>query len=110
MGRKKARRFGKKKEIRKRIARERIDILLALAEDQALAGDMELADRYAFLARKIGMRYKVKMPRGFKLKFCRTCSSYLVPGKNSRYRMTGGKLTRQCLKCGAYYRLPLGGK
>ena len=107
MSRKKARRFGKKKEIRQRIAKERIQILLAQAEKQALAGDMELANRYAFLARKIGMRYKQKMPRGFKLQFCRNCNSFMMPGKNAKYRMTGGKLTRQCLKCGSYYRLPI---
>jgi len=94
--------------MRRRIAKERIGILLAMAEEQALAGETDLADRYAFLARKIGMRYQVKMPGGFKLRFCRKCSTYLVPGVNSRYRMTGGRLTRQCLKCGTYYRLPLG--
>jgi len=109
MSRKKARRFGKKKEMRQRIAKERIKILLAQAEEQALTGDMELADRYAFLARKIGMRYQVKMPRGFNLKFCKKCSSYLLPGKNAKIRINQGILTRQCLKCDSYYRLPLGG-
>ncbi len=107
MSRKKARRFGKKKEIRQRIAKERIDILLAHAEKQALAGEMDLADRYAFMARKIGMRYQVKMPRGFKIKYCKKCLSYLVPSKNAKIRMTGGRLTRQCLKCSSYYRIPL---
>jgi len=110
MSRKKARRFSKKKANRQRIAKERIDILLTEAEKQALAGDLELADRYAFMARKIGMRYQVKMPCGFKLKFCKKCLSYLVPSKNARIRMTGGRLTRQCLKCGSYYRIPIGGK
>ncbi|MCK5397851.1 MAG: hypothetical protein KAJ33_06365 [Thermoplasmata archaeon] len=110
MSHKKARRFGKKKANRQRIAKERIAILLAHAETQALAGDLELADRYAFLARKIGMRYQSKMPRGFNIKFCKKCMSYLVPSRNARIRMTGGRLTRQCLKCGSYYRIPLGGK
>ena len=107
MSRNKARRFEKKKVVRQRIAKERIDILLALAEKQALAGEMDLADRYAFMARKIGMRYQVKMPRGFNLKFCKRCLTYLVPSKNVRFRMTGGRLTRQCLKCSSYYRIPL---
>ncbi|MCK5024106.1 MAG: RNAase P [Thermoplasmata archaeon] len=110
MSRKKARRFGKKKEMRQRIAKERIKILLAMAEEQALAGEMELADRYTFLARKIGMRYQVRMPRGFNLIFCRKCLTYLVPSRNSTFRMTGGRITRQCLKCGSYYRLPIGVK
>ena len=103
-------RFSKAKVRRFKIAGERIGILLNLAEEQALAGDMKLADRYAYLARKIGMRYQHRMPRGFNLRFCKKCSSYLVPGRESRIRMTGGRLSRQCLKCGSYYRIPLGRK
>ena len=102
------RRFEKKKARRQRIARERIELLLKMAEQQALAGEMELANRYAFLARRIGMRYKVKMPRGFKLNYCRQCNSFLVSGSNARTRIHEGRITRQCLKCGTHYRLPIG--
>lgn len=108
MGRRKARRFEKKKAMRRRIAGERIRLLLDMAEEQSLAGDMELANRYARLARKIGMRYKVKMPSGFNLGFCKKCQSFLMPPRDARIRITGGRLTRQCLKCGSYYRMPIG--
>ena len=108
MGSRKNRHFEKKKGMRQRIARERIDILLEQARAQAIAGDLDLASRYAQLARRIGMRYKVKMPRGFNLTFCRKCHTYLVPGRNSRTRIHQGRLVRQCLKCGAQYRIPFG--
>jgi ribonuclease P protein subunit RPR2 len=100
------RRFEKIKERRQKIAKERISILLDLAEERALSKDMEHASRYASQARKIGMRYNVNMPKGFKLTFCRKCNTYLLPSRTSRYRLTHKKLTRQCIKCGTYYRMP----
>lgn len=98
------------KDRRRRIAEERISILLSLAKERALDGDIEHASRYSFLARKIGMRYNVRMPRGFKLAYCRRCGTYLLPSATARFRLTGGKLTRQCIKCGSYYRMPIGDK
>jgi len=100
-------RFEKAKNRRNNIAKERITELLRMAEEKALAGDMELASRYGQLARKIGMRYQIQMPRGFNLRFCRKCLKYLVPGKNARFRTAAGKLSRQCLECGEIYRMPL---
>jgi len=100
-------RFEKAKNRRLNIARERITLLLGMAEQRALSGEMELADRYAQLARKIGMRYQQPMPRGFNLQYCRRCMKYLVPGKNARFRTAGKKLSRQCLGCGSFYRMPL---
>ncbi len=100
-------RFEKAKNRRHNIARERIQLLLGMAEQRALAGEMELANRYAQLARKIGMRYQAPMPKGFNLRFCRRCMSYLVPGRNARFRTSAGRITRHCLGCGAVYRIPM---
>ncbi|MFO7619104.1 MAG: ribonuclease P [Thermoplasmata archaeon] len=100
-------RFEKAKSRRINIARERIFLLLEMAEQRALSGQMALANRYAQLARKIGMRYQVPMPRSFNLRFCRRCMKYLVPGKNARVRTSAGRLSRKCLECGAVYRIPL---
>lgn len=100
-------RFEKAKNRRSNIARERIGLLLAMAEHRAFSGEMALADRYAQLARKIGMRYNLPMPRGFNLRFCRRCMKYLMPGKNARFRTAGGRLSRKCLECGSVYRMPL---
>ncbi|MDD4307330.1 MAG: ribonuclease P [Thermoplasmata archaeon] len=100
-------RFERAKAKRDSVAKERIGMLLEMAEKQALTGDLELADRYAQLARKIGMRYQIQMPKGFNLRFCRKCLHYLVPAKNARFRTSAGKLSRQCLVCGGVYRMPL---
>ncbi|MDO9536708.1 MAG: ribonuclease P [Thermoplasmata archaeon] len=100
-------RFERAKNKRRTIAKERIILLLDMAEQRALADEMPLADRYAQLARKIGMRYQISMPRGFNLRFCRQCLKYLVPGKNARFRTSAGRLSRQCLGCSSIYRMPL---
>jgi len=100
-------RFEKAKNKRLNIARERISMLLDMAQQRATSGEMQLADRYAQLARKIGMRYNLPMPKGFNLRFCRKCLKYLVPARNARFRTSSGKLSRQCLECGEIYRMPL---
>jgi RNase P subunit RPR2 len=100
-------RFEKMKQRRQGIALERIALLLSMAEKQALLGNDRLASRYLYLARKINMRYNVPMPQGYKLVFCKHCGTYLVPARNSRTRLTGGKITRYCTKCGSVYRRPL---
>ena len=56
------------------------------------------------------MRYNVRMPRGHKLAICKKCDSYILSSRTSRVRLTGKRLTRQCLKCGSYYRIPLKGR
>ena len=100
-------RFDRAKNKRTNIAKERIAMLLDMAAQRAAAGEMDLADRYAQLARKIGMRYNLPMPRGFNLRFCRKCLKYLVPARNARFRTSAGKLMRECLECGEVYRMPL---
>jgi ribonuclease P protein subunit RPR2 len=102
------RRFEKMKQRRQTIALERIELLLSMAERQALLGNDRLAARYVHLARKINMRYNVSMPKGYRLLFCKCCGSYLVPSRNSRVRLSGGRITRRCMKCGSVYRIPLG--
>ncbi len=102
------RRFEKIKERRQEIARERIHLLLNLADECALSGDLQHAGRYASKARKIGMRYNVNMPKGFKFKYCRKCGAYLLPSRNVRVRLTGKRLTYQCTHCGYFYRMPIG--
>ncbi len=99
--------YERMKEKRQKIALERISCLVQMAEEQALSGKDELADRYMYLARKIGMRYNVRMPKGYKLMYCKDCGAYLIPSKKSRIRLTGRHITRHCTVCGAFYRIPI---
>lgn len=85
---------------RKKIARERIYHLFRLAERMALAGREEYARRYVVLARKIGMKYLVRMPPMYKHNYCKNCLSYLIPGKNCRVRLKKRRVVVSCLTCG----------
>lgn len=103
-------RFEREKEKRREIAKERVTRLLEMAEKRGLSGDLKYASRYASLARRISMRYNVRMPRRFKLLFCKDCESYLQPSVNSKVRLTGGRITRVCTSCGGRYRVPIKNK
>jgi ribonuclease P protein subunit RPR2 len=89
------------------IARERIDALFNLAEDAAKKGRLDRADRYVELARKIGMRYLVPIPKEYKHLFCKKCHRFMLPNTTCRVRTNRGKLVISCLYCGSYRRILL---
>src|SRR3989338_5771704 len=91
---------GVKPEYQLRIARERIAILFS----EASAAEPELAKRYMKLAKKIGMRYNIRLGK-LKRRFCRHCFSYFTAG-NSRRRMKSGIMNVTCLSCGKITRYP----
>ncbi len=95
-----------KPEWQKRIARERIDKLFEQAKDSVR--DPSLSRRYVQLARKIAMRYNLRIPSEYKRSFCKECNSYLVPGLNSRVRASPSheSVTVTCLECGNVSRFP----
>jgi len=90
-----------------KIANERIKILTGLAIKKANEGDFELANRYVHLARKIGMRYNVHIPKDLKRRYCKYCYKFLMPGKTSQHRMKHGILTVKCLNCNRVMRYPV---
>jgi ribonuclease P protein subunit RPR2 len=99
-------RSGKKPEAWRKIARERIQILFVQAERE-FAKHPERAQRYVELARKIGMRYKVRLKEE-RRKFCRKCNAYLKPGVNCRVRLRQDRqaVVVTCLVCGRISRHP----
>lgn len=86
------------------MARERINILFEQA-DLRFKENSKLSDRYVELARKIAMKYKVRMPRELKRKFCKHCHKYLKPGVNCRVRTTGKNVVYYCKNCKRYMRI-----
>lgn len=96
----------KKSEMWKKIANERIKILFEEAE-KCFKTHPERARRYVELARKIGMRYNVRL-RKYKKKFCKKCNAYLKPGVNCRVRVNKNKkaVLYTCLGCGHIMRYP----
>ncbi|MEM1508827.1 MAG: ribonuclease P protein component 4 [Thermofilaceae archaeon] len=97
----------------KRIARERIQILLDLA-DKVLRKDEQLAKRYVQLAFRIAAKAHLKLPREVKRRYCRKCKIPLIPGYTARIRVKkgcgGAKIVVTCLRCGYIRRYPLRSK
>lgn len=94
------------------IAGQRIDRLfeLAKAEVRAPGGDSDgreqRCDRYIHLARMIGMRYRVRIPKRLKMLLCKRCYALLIHGRNARVRLRGVYMTTTCLRCGKQMRRP----
>ncbi len=89
-----------------RIARERVSNLFGLAEREARGAHPELADRYVALARRIGMRYNVRLRQEYRELYCRACSAFWVEGRTVRTRLRSGSRVRTCLRCGYQRRTP----
>ncbi len=92
-----------KKKTNRKIALERVKILFKEAE-QIFKEDPKLANRYVYLARKISMKFKVRIPRELKRKFCKHCYKYLVPNVNCRVRLHNGHVVYYCLECKKFMR------
>jgi ribonuclease P protein subunit RPR2 len=88
----------------KEIAKERIDILVKSALKEK---DEALAARQARQAKKIAMRFRVRLPYEARQLYCKKCKAFIVPGRGARVRVGRAK-TRAvritCLRCGHTYR------
>lgn len=91
----------------KDIAEERIQILFSLAARE-FASRPGRAHRYVELARRVGKRYNVKMPKDLRHRFCKKCNHYLKPGVNARIRASPNQraMVLTCLDCGQVMRFP----
>ena len=89
-----------------RIARERIDILHSLAEEEAHKGNLARSDRYVELAKRIGMRYNIRVPTHLKKRMCKGCGRYMLPGKTCHVRVRKGGPLYTCQKCNTITRYP----
>ena len=86
------------------IGTQRIEHLISLSTDCLGENDKTHARRYLQIAKNIGMKTKTKIPKEFV--YCKECMIPLVPGKNGRTRLTGGKIVTTCGECGAIKRMP----
>ena len=87
------------------IPEERIERLEALAREAVADCDEERAREYVRLARRIGERHRLRLPRTFSRFACDACDTYLRPGKNARVRLQSGRVVVRC-DCGATARYP----
>jgi|TARA_B100001971_G_scaffold205655_1_gene223415 ribonuclease P protein subunit RPR2 len=98
--------YRKKPKQQQDIAKERISILFSQAK-RIFNKSPKLSNRYVHLARKIAMKYKVKIPKKFKRRFCKHCYSYLVPSKTCRVRLQKSKVVYYCMNCKKYMRFQI---
>lgn len=89
-----------------RIAQDRIAELIGLAEGESRRGTA-LPDRYVRLARKVGMRYNVRLLPEYRELYCRRCSTFWVEGRTVRTRLRRGNRVRTCLNCQRSRRVPI---
>ena len=74
------------KNSKKEIASRRILILFENAISNA-RNNPELSQRQAHIAKKIAMRFKIKMPWQIRSSFCKKCKKFIVPNISSRVRI-----------------------
>jgi len=99
---------GSKPEWQTKIAKERIAILFNEAQKMGKE-NKKLANRYVELARKIGMRYNVRLPSELKKHVCKGCKAYLAPS-TAKYSTKNKILRIKCNACSRINRYPLGKK
>lgn len=101
-------RIGRRTKEMVEIAKERIRILLNRAEDEAIKNiNIDRANRYAVLARKIAMRYNIRINKYYRFKLCRSCNAFIGGSTNSQIRFQGHKVVIHCKKCGNIMRIPM---
>jgi len=88
------------------LAVQRIERLFELAEAEAREEREQRSQRYIELARAIGMRYRVRIPKHLKMRLCKRCYALLIPGRNARVRLRGEYMTTTCLRCEQQMRRP----
>ncbi len=90
-----------------KIAKERIEILFKLAKKE-LKTHPKRSRRYVELARKIGLRYNIRLPKEIKRSFCKDCNTLIIIGKTAKEldkELPGLKLIK-CLNCGEIKKIP----
>ena len=97
------RKYHKKPAQQERIAKNRVKFLFQHAKE-VFRQDSRLADKYVKLARRIAMKYKIRLHSSLKKRFCKHCHKYLVPGVNSRVRIHKHRIIYYCFNCKHYMR------
>ena len=82
----------------KKIALERIEILLSKA-DAIYSDDPSLAQQYGERARKVAMKTKIRIPKKWRFRFCLKFKKFLYPGINAHVRIKSSTPSRVIIYC-----------
>ena len=86
------------------IGRARISRLLDLSEEAVRSDRPVRARRYVEIARRIGMKTRVRMPK--ERPFCKGCLIPLMPGVSCTVRLSDHRVVVTCGMCGTVRRRP----
>jgi RNase P subunit RPR2 len=90
----------------RKAAKDEAAALVKLLTESAVAlshKDLDLAKEQAALARKVKLRFNVRLDPSLRRFTCHGCKSLLVPGVNARVRLGHGRPTVvriTCAECG----------
>ncbi|MBW2991437.1 ribonuclease P [Candidatus Woesearchaeota archaeon] len=87
----------------RKLALQRIEHLFKEA-GKAFKSNPKLSNRYVQLARKIAMKYKVKIRSPLRKRFCKHCYRYIKPGVNCRVRLGQKQVIYFCHECKKFMR------
>ncbi len=87
----------------KAIASDRIKELLDFAFK---VKEQSLRNRYVQLIRKYAMKTNLRLKSEHKIRFCKHCKEYLVPGDNCNIRLRKSRIIVYCHSCKKYTRRP----
>lgn len=90
------------------VASQEVDSILEQAVETAKT-DIELAKKQAAIARRICLKFNIRLPYVKRQLFCRGCKQFIAPGINARARISSKPRTLilTCLDCEHTYRRPL---
>ena len=100
--------YRKKQKEMQILARDRLNKLYESAKSE-FNKHRERSHRYAFLARKLAMRVRVKLPTNFKRQICKHCHKFITIGFNARMRLRPKRqphIAVTCLECNNVMRYP----
>lgn len=98
----------------RKVAKEDAAALVKLLTESAVSishSNLELAKVQAALARKVKLKFNVRLDAPLRRLTCRGCKTLIVPGVNARVRLGHGKQTVlriTCIECGRVNRKIVG--
>lgn len=96
----------KRQSERKKNASESLLFLSKILDEDNFTSPI-LSDSVARSILRLGKRHGVRISPKIYQKICRKCHVYLVPGKNSRIRISNGFILNTCITCNRIYRFSL---
>ncbi|MEM0456671.1 MAG: ribonuclease P [Nitrososphaerota archaeon] len=97
-----------KNRLLKSIARDRVERLFEFAKAY-VQSDPEAAREAVSIARRIAQRARLRIPKPYKLMFCRKCGNLFLEPRSFSVRIRDRRSTHvvvRCLKCGWMRRYP----